>query len=68
MLSNTNLRTFNVIRDLIALKGFSPTIKEIAQARGLSETAITKHIVKLMAAKVIDKAEGKKSRTIRVII
>ena len=68
MISSKNLQTFNTIRDLINQKGFAPTIKEIAVARKLSPTAITKHINQLLRANVIAKEPGKKSGTLRIII
>lgn len=63
----TYLKTYGVIVMLQTKKGFPPTIAEIADMRGISETAARKHVEKLVEWEVISREEGK-GRTITAIL
>ncbi len=66
MLKKTHVETYEIVKKLIKNKGFPPTINEIAQARMLSPTAVYKHVIKLIEAKILKREPGK-GRTITTI-
>lgn len=56
-----------MITNYIAKNSYSPSINEIAEARGLSASAIIKHIEKLTEAGMITHQKGKR-RTISTVL
>lgn len=66
-MQKTYLKTFGMITNYIAKNSYSPSINEIAEARGLSASAIIKHIERLTEAGMITHQKGKR-RTITPVL
>lgn len=62
----TQKKTFMVIENFIRLNGFPPTIKELAEALGISHSSAHEQVVQL-AQKGFIKRDQKKARSIVIL-
>ena len=67
-LTNRQATILDVLKRLIAKKGYPPTVREIGKAAGLSSTATTQfHLTKLEEKGYIKK-DNSKNRTIEILV